>query len=320
MRKQGKSPDEKKRIKELKALKILDSPDEERFDRLTRMARKIFNVPIALISLVDENRLWFKSCNGMEKREFPRENSFCNETIRGDDLFVVNDAGMDERFRNNSIVLKEPHIRFYAGYPLKSLKGNILGTFCIMDSRARQLNQDEKLLLKDLAYLAQQELSGIQLATMDELTGLTNRRGFMSLSRHSLSVARRQEIPTELVFMDLNRFKSINDNFGHAEGDRALQSFSSVMKDVFRDSDLFARLGGDEFVALLSNTTEENAHIVMNRFKETVETLNRESGRGYEILFSYGVVAYDSARFRNIDELLEEGDRLMYRHKRDSRK
>ena len=319
MEKQGNSFNEKNRIKELKALKILETPEEERFDRLTRMARKIYNVPIALISLVDENRQWFKSHNGLDFQESPRENSFCNWTIQGDDIFMVDDALRDERFKDNSFVVNHPFIRFYAGHPLKNLKGYNLGTFCIMDTKARQLNPDEKLLFRDLANLARQELAGIQLATLDELTGLTNRRGFMVLSRHSLNIARRHKIPSVLIFMDLNKFKSINDNFGHGEGDRALRTFSSVMKEVFRDSDLFARLGGDEFVALLSNTTVESANTVMDRFKRDIDLLNSQSGRGYEILFSFGVVAFNPDIFNDIDELLAEGDRLMYVHKRKSR-
>ena len=262
-----KSPEfpenEASRVSDLKSLSILDTLPEERFDRLTRMSKRLFDVPIALVSLVDENRQWFKSCMGLDVRETPRDISFCGHAILGKDVFVIPDASKDPRFSDNPLVVNAPDIRFYAGCPLKSLNGSKLGTLCIIDREPREFSEDDIETLKDLAAMVEQELDAIQMATLDELTKISNRRGFMQLAEHYLNFATRQNIPTSLVFVDLNGFKPINDNFGHAEGDRALVSFASQMQETFRQTDLFARLGGDEFVILFSDATVKTAEEIM---------------------------------------------------------
>ena len=121
-------PDEALRLETLRRLSLLDSEAEERFDRLTRMARRVFNVPIALVSLVDEDRQWFKSCAGMELSETPRDISFCGHAILGDGAFVIPDTLQDERFCDNPLVTGPPHVRFYAGCPLRGPGGRKLGS------------------------------------------------------------------------------------------------------------------------------------------------------------------------------------------------
>jgi len=110
---------ESSRLDTLHALNILDTSHEERFDRLTRLAKRVLGVPIALVSLVDTNRQWFKSKQGLEATETPRDISFCGHAILGDEILVIEDATRDERFHDNPLVTGEPGIRFYAGYPLE---------------------------------------------------------------------------------------------------------------------------------------------------------------------------------------------------------
>jgi len=110
-------PDEVARLQTLKSLAVLDSPHEERFDRLTRMAKRLFDVPIALLSLIDEHRQWFKSRVGLPLSETPRDISFCGHAILGEGIFIIPDATADDRFHNNPLVIDEPNIRFYAGCP-----------------------------------------------------------------------------------------------------------------------------------------------------------------------------------------------------------
>ena len=225
-----KTPDfpdnEQTRLAALRALGVLDTGPEERFDRLTRMCKRLFGVPIALVSLVDENRQWFKSCLGLSVGETSRDISFCGHAILGNDIFVITDATMDERFADNPLVMNEPFIRFYAGCPLSAQNGTKLGTLCIIDTEPRSMTSDDLTTLKDLASMVERELEAIQLATMDDLTRISNRRGFIALAQHTLNLCRRQQVPASLVFVDLNGFKPINDNFGHAEGDRALAAFA----------------------------------------------------------------------------------------------
>ena len=316
MKKPDVPQDEQTRLEALWSLSILDSPSEERFDRLTRMAKRLFGVPIALVSLVDENRQWFKSCFGLSVSETSRDISFCGHAILGNDPFIIPDALVDERFADNPLVLNDPYIRFYAGCPLSGPNGSKLGTLCIIDREPRELVKDELEALTDLAAMVERELSAVQLATLDELTKISNRRGFMMLAQHSLNLCARQKLPASLVFMDFDKFKRINDTFGHAEGDRALTAFAEQMKTACRESDIFARIGGDEFAMLLVNTSKERAESLVSRLRQSVEKYNREVKRGYDIAFSHGIVDFNPEKHHTLDALLADGDSLMYGLKR----
>ncbi len=306
---------EQQRLETLRSLKILDTEAEERFDRLTRMAKRLFDLPIAAVSLVDENRQWFKSRVGLDACETGRDISFCGHAILGDDIFVIEDALQDERFADNPLVTGAPHIRFYAGMPLRHLDGNKLGTLCVIDRRPRVFSDDDRVMLRDLAEMAESELSAIQLATIDELTGISNRRGFIALAQNSISLCARQGLPVSMVFFDLDKFKPINDRYGHAEGDRALISFSALMRKSFRESDVFARIGGDEFAVLLTNTSDEVAGKIVRRFRELIETFNLQAQRGYDISFSDGIVGLQPDNDTTVEDLLREADVLMYEKK-----
>ena len=170
MRVPDKPVDEAARLEALHRLNVLDTEPEERFDRLTRLARRVFNVPIAVVSLVDTERQWFKSAAGLDVIETPRDVSFCGHAILGDQILMICDAVLDERFYDNPLVLGDPGIRFYAGCPLKVANGDKVGTLCLIDTLPRVLRDDERELLRDLAAMAEQELVAVQLATMDELT------------------------------------------------------------------------------------------------------------------------------------------------------
>ncbi len=308
-------PDEDARLAELCSLNVLDTIAEERFDRLTRMARRLFGVDVALVSLVDENRQWFKSCAGMELSETPRDISFCGHAILGDGAFVIPDALQDERFCDNPLVAGPPHVRFYAGCPLRGPGGRKLGTLCIIDSKPRAFSDEDVEMLVDLALMVEREFSAIEWATVDELTGLSNRRGFMMLAQHSLLLCLRQNIPAALVFIDLDHLKQVNDQLGHAEGDWVLVTFAQHLMKAFRSSDVVARLGGDEFLVLLTNHSEAAAEKAMARLQRALDATNKAQARGYDISFSYGLVEFDPNRHHTIGALISEGDSLMYKTK-----
>lgn len=276
------------------------------------MAKRLFGVPIALVSLVDESRQWFKSCFGLSASETSRDISFCGHAILGNDLFIIPDTIVDERFADNPLVLNDPHIRFYAGCPLRAPNGSKLGTLCIIDRQPRNFGKDDFEALKDLASMVERELSAVQMATLDELTAISNRRGFMMLAQHSLHFCARQKLAASLVFIDLDKFKPINDTFGHAEGDRALAAFAEQIKTACRESDVFARIGGDEFAILLINTSKERADSVVLRLNQSLDKYNQEAKRGYDISFSYGIVEFNPEKHHTLDAMLAEGDSLMY--------
>ncbi len=312
MKKPDNPQDEQARLETLRSLSILDTPPEERFDRLTRMAKRLFGVPIALVSLIDENRQWFKSCFGLSVSETSRDISFCGHAILGNDLFIIPNTIEDERFADNPLVLNDPFIRFYAGCPLSAPNGRKLGTLCIIDHQPRSFGKEDLEALKDLASMVERELSAVQQATLDELTNISNRRGFMMLAQYSLHLCAREKISASMVFMDLDKFKPINDTFGHAEGDQALIAFTEQMKATCRDADIYARLGGDEFVMLLINTSKEHAENIVARLRQSVEQYNQEAKRGYGITFSHGITEFNPERQHTIEAMLADGDSLMY--------
>lgn len=145
--------DEVERLAALHALELLDTGFEQRFDDLTELARRVFDVPIALISLVDAGRQWFKSRQGLDVAETPRNISFCTHAIRGEAPFVVSDARCDPRFRDNPLVVGPHHIRFYAGVPLRPNSGPAIGTLCIIDRRRRNFSNNDERQLSLLAQL-----------------------------------------------------------------------------------------------------------------------------------------------------------------------
>lgn len=307
---------EAERLHALRALQILDSSHEERFDRVTRMAKRLFGVPISLVSMIDEDRQWFKSAQGLDVSETSREISFCGHAIIQEGLFIIPNTLEDERFHDNPLVTDAPNIRFYAGYPLKLRQGINIGTLCLIDSKPREMDDEDKQLLQDLGEMIEQEIKSIQLATLDELTMISNRRGFMTLVDHSLKICRRNKLPISLVLFDLNKFKAINDTYGHHEGDRALVSFAQIMLDSFRDCDVIARVGGDEFVVMLLDSDEKRINTVLERFKVAMANANQNMGKPYEIDYSVGVAHFPCDTGKSIEEMIQAADIAMFKDKK----
>ncbi len=157
-------PNEEERLALLRRYEVLDTPPEETFDRITRLAARIFQVPMATISMIDERRQWYKSCYGLNGAGTPRELAFCSHAILANDLFLIADAKADPRFATNPLVTGEPFIRFYAGVPLAPLAGQNIGTLCIIDTKPRELSPPERQTLLDLAALVIDELQFRQAA------------------------------------------------------------------------------------------------------------------------------------------------------------
>lgn len=308
-------PDEKTRIDLLRSLNILDSSPQERFDRITRLAKRLFGVPVALVSLIDADRQWFLSSFGLDIKETSRDISFCGHAILGDEIFTVPDAALDPRFDDNPMVTSSPNIRFYAGCPISVPNGSKLGTICLIDQSPRDFNDEDKALLKDLAKMVEQEVAAVQMATLDELTMISNKRGFEMLSKHAISICKRLGHPASLMFIDLNKFKPINDKYGHAEGDHALKEFSNLLRETFRDSDVIGRIGGDEFAILQTKSTVKECEESLFRLQTKVTEYNEKTKRGYNIEFSVGFVEYDQDKHECIENLLTEADQLMYKNK-----
>jgi PAS domain S-box-containing protein len=155
------------RLQALHNLEVLDTPHEERFDRITRLAQTIFSVPIVLVSLIDENRQWFKSCQGLDATETARGISFCGHAILAHDVFVIEDATLDARFADNPLVTGGPLIRFYAGAPLRLNSGHAAGTLCVISPKPRSFSDHDRKTLTELAAIVVQELEDIYTAARE---------------------------------------------------------------------------------------------------------------------------------------------------------
>ena len=154
----GLPADEDRRLAALRGLAVLDTPADERFDRVTRIAAAALDVPIALVSLVDRDRQWFKSCFGLDARETSREVAFCAHAVEHKTEVVVSDTLLDERFADNPLVVAAPRIRFYAGAPLILEDGSCVGTLCVIDTRPRDFGEAERATLRDLRDLVMREM------------------------------------------------------------------------------------------------------------------------------------------------------------------
>jgi class 3 adenylate cyclase len=157
------------RLKAVQALGLLDTPAEERFDAVVRLAARFFQVPISYVALVDRERQWFKSKFGFSDVETPREVAFCSFTILGDKPFIVQDAAHDERFANNPLVTGDPHIGAYCGVPLTDVNNQNVGTLCLADHHAHEFSKHDTEVLEDLARLVERELHlGDMIKQQDE--------------------------------------------------------------------------------------------------------------------------------------------------------
>ncbi len=424
------SINEQQRLHALYQLDLLDTAPEPEFDELVHLAAAICGAPISMVSLVDEDRQWFKAATGLELTETSREVAFCDHAIRQPDLMLIEDATQDPRFSQNPMVVGESGLRFYAGMPVFSPDGLPVGTLCVMDRIPRTLTKDQRATLRVLAsqtnarlelrvkrreleqaltraeaatarlaaseqrfqtfmdsgpfmaYLKDGEgrmlyynqktarhfdvsrsfmlnktdaelwprelalsyrehdlealhaaalivrdeqtlnpdatistwrsykfpctdadgqplLGGVsldvtaelqreaelqrsqneleaanrqlrELAALDALTGLANRRTLDEQLRVSFRKARRTNAPLCLLMLDVDHFKTHNDRFGHAHGDSVLRSLALCLRGQLRAGDLLARFGGEEFVVLLDQTEEPNALVLAQRLLEAV--------------------------------------------------
>ncbi len=300
------------RLQGLQSLKILDSVPEERFDRITRMAQRLFEVDFCLVSFVAADRQWFKSRPGLDAADTPHIVSFCGLAICDDKALVVEDTLVDPRFADNPLVTDKPRMRFYAGHPIHAPNGQRIGTLCLLNAEPRRFSPREVQTLKDFAALVDDELASSSKMHVDELTGIANRRGFMTVAQHVLPLCARNDLNVELLFFDLDCFKQFNDEFGHHAGDRALRLFAKRLLKSFRSADVVARLGGDEFAVMMAGEKAFSQR-TLEAMKERIDTTQHDLPMRLE--WSVGSVRYDKARHASVEELLAEADKRMYADK-----
>ena len=183
-------------------------------------------------------------------------------------------------------------------------------------------NIDGNTLWRSLRYAMERQrvqLELLNLSMLDDLTGLYNRRGFLTLAEHHVLLAYRTGKPFLVAFMDLDGLKQVNDTFGHQEGNRALVEAAEVLRDSFRHSDILARLGGDEFAALMLEADKDGIGTVVRRMEHKLNACNAMLSRTYDLSISVGIVPGDTDRLSNVEQLLSEADALMYKNKQNKK-
>lgn len=324
---------EQLRLAAIQHFEILDTPADGAFDRLTQLSGRIFEVPIAIITIVDTDRIWFKSKLGLDVSEIGRDPGLCASCILQDDVMVITDAKKDAVALTNPLVAGEFGLRFYAGAPLKTRDGMNIGTFCVIDREPREFTQSEQASLADLAAIVMDEMelrmSSRQLllqnlrtveeaekeANTDQMTGLGNRRAFEAdiLELEQLiSVGNISDLIITVI--DLDGLKQINDIHGHAEGDRLIQTFSIFLKDILRINDRVYRIGGDEFVIFTPLSSKPDLLKINNRIADAVEKMRLETGFD-EAGASFGMALLSAAEF-NVSQALRMADQKMYEAKK----
>ena len=271
-------PDEAARMASLRDLAILDTAPEQIFDDVVTLAAAICGTPIAAINFVDEDRQWGKALVGLDSSEAPREASFCARAIVQDDVFVVPNTMADPEWAQNPMVTGDPGLRFYAGAPIVGDDGHAVGTVCVADHTARQLDAGQ---LEALTILARQTAAHLELrrsatelrrlAVHDALTGLPNRTLLFDRVGQALTQRARTGAQVGLLFCDVDAFKSVNDRFGHEAGDAALRAVADRMSAAARAGDTVARLSGDEFVVVCPDLRDASElDLVADRMRDAV--------------------------------------------------
>ena len=282
--------DEPCRLMSLRKLNLIDTPLEERFERITRLIRRIMSVKIAAVSLVEADRQFFKSIQGLQVTETPRDVAFCAYTILADDLLVVPDARKDPRFADNPLVTGEPGIVFYAGCPLHAPDGFRVGSLCVIDSTPRQLTEQEGQTLRDLAQMIESELAGakshpaqstlVQDTTVDQrrdlvdpVTRLWNREAILGLAREVIDTD-RLETGCGLIVLSVNGVDPVNDERSQPAGEQALVTAARRILQGAGETDLVGRVGNNEFLVIVTHCdspaeAKETARRVLTRMTES---------------------------------------------------
>lgn len=309
MEKPGLPKNEEERVKAVRKLELLDTPIEERFEKIVRLACSTMQVPIASFVLIDSDRQWIKATQGLKAYETSRDIAFCAHTILEEDVMVVPDARKDKRFSANPFVIEDPNITFYAGCPVHDPSGHKIGTLCVVDNKARDMDDDDKQNLRDLAGLIERELKVRQLeetqtklvheldgakrrALTDPLTRLWNRAGMSELMKRAWAQAVRQQTEIVVVMADIDHFKQINDEHGHHGGDAALREVSRAMLSAVRSEDVVGRVGGEEFLIILTDCAKGAALDTADRIRQAVEKTAVYVDKGpLKVTISMGVAA-----------------------------
>jgi diguanylate cyclase (GGDEF)-like protein len=321
------------KLARMRESELFCTPIEERFERITRLARLALRVTAAAVTLINDEKQWFKSVSGWNISELPLDRSLCRLLLERGQTTVVEDAARDPATKDHPLVSGSPGFRFYAAQPLRDADGATVGTFCIFDRQPRHFSAAERQAFADLATLAQRELYADQLtnahsklvsklgvarreAMMDPLTRLWNRRGAQVMLKAACEEGDADNLPLAIALLDLDDFKRINDTYGHQVGDDVLRRSAARLIGVVRSGDLVCRIGGDEFMIVMSGADGKTAAEVAERARTSMtdSALATRQG-GIRITVSIGYTVRQPKEPFTFERLLERADRGLLKSK-----
>ncbi len=329
--------DESQRLATLTEYNILDTMPEAAYDDITALVSDICDVPIAAVSLIDDDRQWFKSKVGLNVSETPRDIAFCAHAILGPDVMIVPNASEDLRFAENPLVKNNPKIRFYAGAPLVTATGEVLGTLCVIDHVERELSDHQTRALRVLArqVMAQLELrrligeqtenrkrleeanEQLKLASVtDDVSGYHNTRFLHQYLDQRLATNGSDRRKLSLVFFDMDGFKEVVDTHGHLLGAKVLRQVAQVVDGELDPDDQLVRYGGDEYVVILPDQDTDEALAKTERMKKAISTTPFLTDEDLEVWVSasFGLATYpDDAGDKK--DLLIAADQCLFQSK-----
>lgn len=318
MHEDTKLDDEHARLAALTRYQILDTTPEPAFENIVSLVRTALSVPIAAVSLIDQERQWFKARSGLAVCETARSVSFCTHTIQARAPLIIHDARADDRFRDNPLVTGEPYIAAYAGIPLASPDGYNVGSLCAIDTVARPFTLVQLDILRGLAKLVLNEMELRQQTQHDELTGLFTRGAIIARAEQELSRRDRHGRPAVLMMLDIDHFRAVNTRLGHPGADLLIQRIATGAATALRDGDIIARAGGDEFMVLLPETLPHEAELVAERIRNAVTGLAHTPLSRGPLSISIGIAPLTD-HIRSVQAWTVTADQCLYAAKRSGR-
>ncbi|RUT33035.1 sensor domain-containing diguanylate cyclase [Arsenicitalea aurantiaca] len=314
-----KLSDEEGRLAALARYNLTETGEEPAFKRITEVVRLTLGVPMAAVTIIDRNRQIFKAAEGLAATPTPRNEAFCDHTIRASRPMVVADATRDPRFAENPNVTAGAQIRSYLGIPLHTPDGYNLGSLCALDSHVRSFTPREIEIMQALARLVAEQIELRQIAEQDSMTGALTRRGFIAEMEKDFARARRYDRPSALLVLDIDNFKAINDAHGHPAGDAVVIAVARACMQSMRASDAFGRIGGEEFAMLLPETDAGDALACAERIRQLIAELTVDTSAGpLSVTASFGVAAMGPA-ITGPEQWFSEADIALYEAKRYGR-
>lgn len=281
-------PHEDQRLSALLRLRLLDTPIEERFERLTRMICRLMDVPIAVFNLIDDKQQFYKSVQGLNATYASLHGAFCPHAFQEADMLLVPDTHKDQRFHDNPFVTGEYlDVGFYAGCAVKTPDGMPVGTVCAIDTKPRRMSGEQLQALRDIAAMVETEIKlafmkyekaeletelerANRLAMIDPLTRLWNRAGMEAMINKEWADARRHQKPLTIAMCDIDHFKRLNDTFGHDVGDDIIRNVAKRLLENTRTEDHVCRVGGEEFLLILPDCPAGPAHELLERIRQSM--------------------------------------------------